>query len=201
MGPIEGLWGSILIIFVFIGLIRGFLKELGVTVVLVTALTVFNYLVPWLENFINKGGLLALGLSPADRGQLVSPGAGNALWFIFTLLTIGAVFVSYQGEVLVYNGSAPKFPVGTLLSLLVGAINGYLFTGTLWWFLNRYNYPVQQFKLIDPTLLTQTAKDILNGGLLPLDLLGNKGVWPTSGPGPIWLPLILIILVVLKVLR
>jgi uncharacterized membrane protein required for colicin V production len=201
MGPIEGLWGSIIVIFVLVGLVRGFLKELGVTTILIVMLFGFDRIIPFLEEFINKGGLLAIGLSPFNLDNPTMQSTTNALWLVFTLLTVLIVFVAYQGETLTYAGNNPRFPVGTLLGLLIGAVNGYLITGTLWWFLDRYHYPVQQLKLIDPTQLTDFAQQILSNKLLPLDLLGNGGSAPASGFGAIWLPLILVVLIVLKVLR
>jgi hypothetical protein len=201
MGPIEGLWGSIIAIFVLVGLVRGFLKELGVTTVLIVMLFGFDRIIPFLEEFINKGGLLAIGLAPLKGDSPTVQSTANALWLIFTILTVLIVFISYQGETLSYAGSNPKFPVGTLLSLLIGAVNGYLITGTLWWILDRYHYPVQQFGMIDPSKLTDLAHQILDNKLLPLDLLGNGGSAPASGFGAIWLPLILVVLIVLKVLR
>ncbi len=202
MGPIEALWGSILVIFIFVGLVRGFLKELGVTIVLIVMLFGYDRLIPFLESFINKGGLLAIGLAPLTTDNAAAArSTETALWLILTLLTVAITFIAYQGETLSYEGNNPRFPVGFLLSLLVGAINGYLITGTLWWILDRYHYPIQQLKLIDPTQLTDLAHSILNGHLLPMDLLGNGAIPPASGFGSVWLPLILVVLIVLKVLR
>lgn len=201
MGPIEGLWGSIIVIFVLVGAVRGFLKELGVTTILIVMLFGFDRIIPFLEEFINKGGLLAVGLSSMGLDSPTAQATENVLWLVFTLLTVLIAFIAYEGETLTYAGSNPRFPVGTLLSLLIGAVNGYLITGTLWWFLERYHYPVQQLKLIDPTQLSEFAQRILSDKLLPLDLLGNGGMAPESGFGAIWLPLILVVLIVLKVLR
>lgn len=201
MGPIEGLWGSIVAIFVLVGLVRGFLKELGVTTVLIVMLFGYDRIIPFLEEFINKGGLLALGLSSLKVDNPAAQATATTVWLLFTILTVLIVFVAYHGETLSYAGSNPKFPVGTLLSLLIGVVNGYLITGTMWWFLNRYNYPVQKFGMIDPSKLTDLAHQILDNKLLPLDLLGNGGSAPISGFGAIWLPLILVVLIVLKVLR
>jgi hypothetical protein len=201
MGPIEGLWGSIIVIFVLVGLVRGFLKELGVTTVLIVMLFGFDRLIPFLEEFVNKGGLLAIGLVPLKGDNAAAQSTANALWLVLTVLTVLIAFIAYQGETLTYAGNNPRFPVGTFLGVLIGAVNGYLITGTLWWILDRYHYPVQQIKLIDPSQLSDLAHQILTNKLLPLDLLGNGGSAPTSGFGAIWLPLILVVLIILKVLR
>lgn len=201
MVPIEVVWGSIIAIFILVGLVRGFLKELGVTTVLIVMLFGFDRLIPFLEGFVDKGGLLAIGLAPLSADNAAAKATADVLWLVFTLVTVAIAFVSYQGETLTYTGNNPRFPVGTFLGLLIGAVNGYLITGTLWWFFDRYHYPIQQLGWIDPNLFTQTARDILSNKLLPLDLLGNGGLTPTSGFGAIWLPLILVVLIILKVLR
>jgi hypothetical protein len=203
MDPIEVLWGTIAVIFILVGLVRGFLKELGVTIVLIVMLFGYDRLIPFLEDFIDKGGLLAIGVAPLnhDPSALTPTATGTLLWLVLTILTVLITFVAYQGETLTYEGHNPRFPVGTFLGLVVGSVNAYLITGTLWWILDRYHYPLQQIKLIDPTQLTDFAHSILNGHLLPMDLLGNGAIPPTAGFGSVWLPLILVVLIVLKVLR
>lgn len=197
MGPIEYLWFAITLIFAIVGVIRGFLKELGVTVVLIATLFGIDRLIPLLEQLIRDGKLQAIGLKPFTGNPQVDQPGHLILMLIFQTIVIVAVFVSYQGETLAYEGSAPKFPVGALLGLMVGAVNGYLITGTLWWILNHYQYPVSA-SIIDPNLLTPLAHTIINNGLLPLDLLG-AGVQTVDSFG--LLPFILVILVVLKVVR
>ncbi len=197
MGPIEYLWFAITLIFAIVGVIRGFLKELGVTVVLIATLFGIDRLIPLLEQLIRDGKLQAIGLRPfTGNAQADQPGH-LILMLIFQAIVVIAVFVSYQGETLAYEGSAPKFPVGALLGLMVGAVNGYLITGTLWWILDHYQYPVST-SIIDPNLMTPLAHTIINNGLLPLDLLGS-GVQTVDSFG--LLPFILVILVVLKVVR
>ena len=197
MGPIEYLWLSITAIFATVGVIRGFLKELGVTVVLIATLFGLDRLIPLIEQLIRDGKLQAIGLKPfTGNAQTDQPGH-LILMLIFQAIVIAAVFISYQGETLAYEGSAPKFPVGVLLGLMVGAVNGYLITGTLWWLLDHYQYPVSP-SIIDPNLLTPLARSIISNGLLPMDLLGN-GVQSVDSFG--LLPFILVILVILKVVR
>lgn len=204
MGPIEALWGSLIVVFIFAGLVRGFLRELGVTTVLIAMLLGYDRLIPVMEDFINKGGLQEIGVAPLTGDPATSQATQTLLWLVLSLLTVLIVFVAYQGETLSYEGTNPRFPVGTVLSLLVGLINGYLITGMLWWILVRYDYPIQQIKFIDLshiTDLTPLARSIVvDNHFLPLDLLGNGGAVP-NGVGSVWLPLILVVLIVLKVLR
>ena len=115
---------------------------------------------------------------------------------IFQLLVLAAVFIAYQGETLAYEGSNPKFPVGMLLGALVGGVNGYLITGTLWWILDHYHYPVSASVIQLP--LTPFAAAFVKNGLLPIDLLGG-GVQSVDSLG--LLPIILVVLIILKVVR
>ena len=197
MGPIEAMWGMLIIVFTLVGLVRGFLKELGVLTVLIVALFGLDLAIPRLENLINGGVLTKVGINPPVPG---THSTDLLLWLIFSVVIVLVVFVSYQGETLSFEGTPPRFPIGTLLSALVGLVNGYLITGSLWWILNRYNYAPGP-SIIDPNYLTPFAHSIINNKLLPFDLLGNGGVVPQGGLGTIWLPLILIALIILKVLR
>ena len=54
---------------------------------------------------------------------------------------IGAAFVSYQGETLAYAGQGVRGAQGVLLGLLVGLLNGYLITGSLWYYMDKFGYP------------------------------------------------------------
>jgi len=170
-----------------VGIVRGFLRELGVTLVLVATLWALSMVLPVLEGVTNSGGLGFLGVGPVAETQSTR----TLLCLLFSGLVILAAFVSYEGETLSYEGTAPKGLVGVSLSFLIGAVNGYLLFGTLWWLLNRYGYP---FGLVDPTL-SDSAQQFINAHLLPMDLLA-------SGTGPLnLLALALIILVLLKVIR
>ena len=132
MGPIEVLWGILIVVFMLVGLVRGFLKELGVTTILIVLLFGFDRLIPFLESFINSGGLASIGVAPLNAPD---PAAARStqtlLWALLSLITVAVVFISYQGETLTYECTKPRFPVGALLSVLIGFINGYLIAGTL----------------------------------------------------------------------
>ncbi len=197
MGPIEYLWLILALFFAMVGVVRGFLKELGVTVVLIATLFAFDRLIPLLEQFVREGKLTFLSLTAdAETGQFSQPTA-LFLMALFQIALLAAVFISYQGETLAFEGANPKGLVGLLLGFMIGLVNGYLITGTLWWLLNHYNYPVSP-AIVDPSKLTVAAHTIIDHGLLPLDLLGG-GTESISSWG--LLPFILVVLILLKVVR
>jgi hypothetical protein len=193
MGPIEYLWFILTLVFAAIGMVRGFLKELGVTIVLIATLFTLDRLIPLLEKFIQDGNLSFI-FKPLTHNPAADQPTNLWLMLIFQALLLVAVFIAYQGETLVYEGSNPKFPVGALLGALVGGVNGYLITGTLWWLLDHYQYPVSIIQLP----LTPFAAEFVKNGLLPLNLLGD-GVQSVDSLG--LLPFILVVLIILKVVR
>jgi hypothetical protein len=190
MVEIQQLFFILIVVMGIIGMVRGFLKELGVTLVLVATLFALDRLIPIVNEFINNGGFGFLGLGPVPETQSTN----NILFVLFGAMMIGATYIAYQGETLAYEGKNPGSIVGGLLGFLIGAVNGYLLFGTLWWLMNFYQYP---FGLVAQPL-PESAAQIVNSGLLPLELLGGGTVAMDS-----WglLPFILILLVILKVIR
>ena len=175
-----------------VGMVRGFLRELGVTLVLVATLFGLDLLIPVLEGFINNGGLQFLGLGKTTDSHTTQV----VLALLFTIIMLAAAFVSYQGETLTYEGTAPKGILGFLLGFLIGLVNGYLLFGTIWWIWAHYHYPLG----IVEAPLPDIATTIVTGGLLPPDLLGAGTA--SVGIGSLGvLPIVLIVLVVMKVLR
>jgi hypothetical protein len=188
MVEIQQLFVILIVVMGVIGMVRGFLKELGVTLVLIATLFALDRLIPIINNFIAGGGFGFLGLTPDTEG------ARNLLFLVFSAIMIAATYIAYQGETLTYEGNNPKGIVGSLLGFLIGAVNGYLLFGTIWWLLNAYQYP---FGLVAQPM-PEAAQQIIASGLLPLELLGGGAVALDS-----WglLPFILILLVILKVIR
>lgn len=190
MLTIDEVMFVMIIIFGIIGIVRGFLKELGVTLVLIATLFALDRVIPILVGFLNGGGLGFLGLGPVATSQ----SSQNLLFVLFSAAILGATYISYQGETLTYEGTPPKGIGGAALGFLIGAVNGYLVFGTLWWLLNIYHYP---FGLVSPPL-PPSATQIIAAGLLPPDLLAG-GVDSVTSWG--LLPFILVLLVILKVIR
>ena len=190
MVQIQELFVILIVVMGVIGMVRGFLKELGVTLVLIATLFALDRLIPIVNNFVNSGGFGFLGLGPVPETQSTD----NILFVLFTAMMVAATYIAYQGETLAYEGNNPRGIVGALLGFLIGAVNGYLLFGTVWWLANFYQYP---FGLVAQPL-PDGAQQIVNSGLLPLELLGGGTVDATS-----WglLPFILILLVILKVIR
>lgn len=172
MQPIEVLWIVGILLFGAIGLVRGFLRELGVTTAVCVAMYVISQ---WLE----KRGVAEMALSrasevaPGALGALAADDLGRALLrcSIYTFIMIFMVFISYHGETLTFGGSPPKGLTGVLFNLLIGLLNGYLIIGTIWYYLDKYNYPTRLLGLYREPLspLAQTLRSLLLFNVIPAD--------------------------------
>jgi len=180
--PLEVLWGVLLITFALVGVVRGFLKELGVTVVLLVLLFGLSRLEDRIPEFLtravaNVGYTVPKATDP--RGQLI--------WASFYIIVIVFVtFISYHGETLAFEGRPPKGFKGVLFGLMVGLLNGYLISGSLWYFLDKYDYPIK-FLYLFKEPLTDFAKSLIP--LLPLTLLRP------------FLPFLVVVVVMARVIR
>ncbi len=170
MEPIEVLWIVLVLLFGAIGLVRGFLKELGVTTTVCVAMYVISQ---WLE----KRGVTDMALGKAVE---VAPGAfrafaaddpRNALvrCLLYILIMAFMVFISYHGETLTFGGTPSKGSPGVLFNLMIGLLNGYLIVGTLWYYLDKYNYPTRLLGLYQGDLspLAQTLRSLLLFNVIP----------------------------------
>jgi hypothetical protein len=85
---------------------------------------------------------------------------------------LAIVFASYAGRTLDFAGKPLRAPEGTILSLLVGLLNGYLVAGTIWYYANLYGYPYMN---VDTTRFTPTAQFMIE--YLPQTLATNPVAW------------------------
>ena len=177
MGRIEILWGILIVVFGLIGLVRGFLRELGVTTVLLIALFAFDqwgeaaidYMLQWL-------GMAGVSFTDGSNDSV----AKVALYVIILAV---AAFVSYHGETLAFEGTLPKGAVGPVLALVIGLVNGYLLVGTVWFYLHKFGYPL----------------GFVSGSLSPL-AQGLVKILPLTVLSP-FLPFLMVFMVVMRVIR
>lgn len=181
MQPLEVLWGVLLITFALVGIVRGFLKELGVTTVLLVllfGLALFEDKIP----LILTSAVGAVGFTVPE----VSEPAGQSIWASFYILVIVFVtLISYHGETLAFEGRPPEGAKGISFGLLTGLMNGYLVAGSLWYFWDKYDYPIRILHFQEP--LTGFAQSLVP--LLPLTLLRP------------FLPFLVVIMVMARVIR
>jgi hypothetical protein len=163
MGALELIWFVLLLVFAFVGVVRGYPKELGVTASILVALLA---LTEWGGEILASMDSLLQGTVGASL--LAVPQANLFQAGFYISLFVAMVFLAYHGETLAFRGNPPEGPWGVLMNTLSGAANGYLIAGTIWYYLDRFNYPISVLGLFSPPL-TDLAKSLLP--FLPLPML------------------------------
>lgn len=163
MASIEVFFGVIIFLFALIGLARGFLKELGVTMVVMFILFFFSMFEPQLNRGLTKVMTMGKRFLPVKNVELFK------CWLY--IFVIGATaFVSYQGETLAFGGQAPKGAQGILLGFLTGTLNGYLIIGSIWYYMHEFHYPIA-FLGFSLDKLSKFASGAIQ--FLPISFLGR----------------------------
>lgn len=165
MAPLELLWAVLIAVFAVVGVVRGYPKELGVTTTILAALllltrggqSILGLLDAYLVNYVNSSAILE-----GQYSDLI-----QSLFYVLVFVLV--VVISYHGETLAFDGTPPKGPLGMALNLISGLLNGYLISGTMWYYLHIFNYPVQVLGLFRPPL-TEFAQAYLVP-LIPVPLL------------------------------
>lgn len=170
MIPIEIFFSALVFVFALIGLVRGFLRELGVTTIMMFLLFFLSRFEPELDS-----GLLRV----MDVGNRFMPASDENLikCALFTFVIIGSAFVSYEGETLAFGGRVRNGTQAIILSLLTGTVNGYLIAGSLWYYMDRFDYP---FELLGFSVenLSMVAQKMIE--FLPMTFLGRPVLFGQS---------------------
>lgn len=160
MGPIETYFATIAVIFVFIGIARGYGKELGSTIIILVIIFLLLALETRIERYFFAGLNLLFPSVESDS----SLGRSLLAW-LYTLVFVSSVFASYSGRTLRIGGSEISPPGRTYISALVGLVNGYLVAGSLWYFQEKFDYPFRFFGQAFEPDLSSTAQTMVE--LLP----------------------------------
>jgi len=148
------------ILFAIIGGMRGWAKEILVTCSVVLALA-FTTL---LERYV-----------PFIKDSLV-PAKGSILFSMRAIILFGLVFFGYQSPNVARL--APKMTREKLehaiLGAVIGAINGYLIAGSIWFYLANSDYPFS-FVAAPAGDLAKQANAMLN--YMAPHLLGTPGIY------------------------
>ena len=170
MVPIEVFFSALVFVFALIGLVRGFLRELGVTTIMMFLLFFLSRFEPELDRGLVRVMETGGRFMPEPNEDLISCG-------IFTFVIIGSAFVSYEGETLAFGGRLRSGTQAIVLGLLTGTLNGYLIAGSLWYYMNRFAYPFEflGFSVENLSALAQKMIDFL-----PLPFLGRPVLFGQS---------------------
>jgi uncharacterized membrane protein required for colicin V production len=127
---LDVLFYIFILLFAVIGSMRGFAKEVLVTFAILLSI----FLITVIEAFV-----------PIIRDNLVSYSADAIFWMRMAILGVLVVF-GYQSPNLPRLAESNRFVKerfqDLLLGFFMGALNGYLIWGTVWYYLNQSNYPL-----------------------------------------------------------
>ncbi|MCX7670674.1 MAG: hypothetical protein N2439_11455, partial [Anaerolineae bacterium] len=127
MGPVEIVFITVWVVFGLIGVARGIWRELGATTMLLITLMVVQLLTqPGAPGYKYWMTLMAIVASDPAAVQVTS----NLIAMLFTL---AMTFISYEGETLTFPGKGTNW----FFSLGAGLLNGYLFAGSIWSYLDK----------------------------------------------------------------
>jgi hypothetical protein len=92
----------------------------------------------------------------------------------YLVIFIITIFAGYAGRVITFSGQEWPMPQGAILSCLVGAINGYLISGSLWYYQDIYGYPLSSLGWISPEL-SPIAVELVR--YLPQNVMPSPTPW------------------------
>ncbi len=129
MVPLDSVFVGFILIFGLMGALRGWAKELLVTFSIIVALSarlIFTQNVPFVRELI---------VGRPDIQQ----------FYIYTVMVIGMAIAGYAGPVVsarLAGASAREQIEDILLGFVLGALNGYLIVGSIWYFLHQAGYGI-----------------------------------------------------------
>ncbi|MCX7682855.1 MAG: hypothetical protein N2508_12980 [Anaerolineae bacterium] len=149
-------WVSVLI-FAMIGSLRGWNREILVSFSIILALflrLVFSTYVPFFRDLLNR--------PPVEQ------------FYIYTVLVTVMALIGYAGPAAsgrLAKAAAREKVQDFLLSSVVGAINGYLIVGTIWYFLHVAGYGIWGITAPPPGSAAMSLANSLPPALLSPPLL------------------------------
>jgi hypothetical protein len=153
--------------FGLIGYLRGWDRELVVT----AAIVLTSFMLMQFDSLL----------------RTILPGVGSGqMFFIQLAIFFAIIFVVYNSRNLAVRIEGRNIQSG-ILGIVVGALNGYLIGGALWYFLDINQYPLDQF-LIAPNFATSPSIEAVNW--IPLVILSGGA----SGTGDVMSFAVLILL-------
>ena len=145
MAGIELIGATVVFMLGTIGLVRGPAREFGVTmalIVLLAFLRQFDTLVEFNAMPAKVNTLMAnVGLSTTDVGS-----QKMMVLLLYSGITILTAFLAYHGQdTLAFRFRDPRHIFGVIFGGAVGAFNGYLIFGTIWYYMHQLGYPIQRY--------------------------------------------------------
>lgn len=151
------------ILFAIIGAMRGWARELLVSFSVILAL----FIISVMESFV-----------PFIRDTLAA--IPVTLFWLRTGIVIALVFFGYQTPNIPRLAGSNRFArerlQDILLGVFLGALNGYLIAGTIWYFLNAAGYPFSNL-IEQPTGAVLDATNRMIALMPPKLLAGSSAIY------------------------
>lgn len=151
------------VLFGIIGAMRGWAKELLVSVSVILAIffiTVLELFAPFIRDVLTLG-------------------SGAGLFWIRTAIVLILVLFGYQTPNIQRLAATNRFVrerlQDVLLGIFIGMVNGYLVVGTIWFFLHTANYPFQNIFEVPTGNLAVLVDRYMK--FLPPALLGTPAIY------------------------
>ncbi len=149
------------ILFAIIGGMRGWAKEIVVTFSVILALA----FIVLLEHYV-----------PFVRDVLL-PQNSSVLFWLRTIILVLLVFFGYQTpNIQRFSAKMVREKLEhTILGVVIGAINGYLIAGTIWFYMADAKYPFANIVSSPTGDVAKIAENMLH--FMPPVLLGIPGIY------------------------
>ena len=170
MGLIEVYFGSIAGIVTMIGLAQGYARELGRSMIIIVAIFLLLYVQDRLNPILDQ--CMARWYSPAGD---VERTAAVSEQLLPGHLCRYRSFAGYAGRVITFSGQQWPMPQGAILSCLVGAVNGYLISGSLWYYQHIYGYPLSNLGMDKSGTVADRTRDLC--AYLPQNVMPSPTPW------------------------
>jgi uncharacterized membrane protein required for colicin V production len=148
------------ILFAIIGGMRGWAKELLVSFSVILALTFSTLLNNYVEFF-----------------KTIITEQPELHFWLHTIILALLVFFGYQTpNIQRFAAKMTREKIqDTLLGAFLGAINGYLITGSVWYYLDFAQYPFEKIVQDPPAELAARIQNMMN--YMPPELFGIPGIY------------------------
>jgi hypothetical protein len=163
MGGIEIYVITLIFMMGLVGLVRGPSRELGVTMAVIVILAVFSQ-IDALDSNDELPNTLNRMLDGFGLGSDNVMSRNMVAWFCYALIMVVTTFLAYHGQdTLAFKWKGPPGILGVATGGLIGLLNGYLIFGTLWYYMEKLEYPIQQYTWFRTEFsdLAQTMIDVL----------------------------------------
>jgi len=165
MVGLSAIFWTFVILFALIGMMRGWAKELVVTFSAVLSL----FIIALIERFV-----------PFVTTTLESGGSMVPMFWMRAAILIMMVFFGDQTPSITRLAGTGKFVrerlQDSLLGLFLGALNGYLIIGSIWFYMDQAGYPFDLISAPDVnTAMGQAAAELVE--LLPPNFMAPPTIY------------------------